>query len=212
MVRRVCAAVCVRKGVRRSAKGSRSLTRPRAANCWAGSRLAALVPRPEDRLPWRSCRPFWPMARRFGPSCAASAFRWPSPRFLSINQATGAERPGMLKYTEDHEWLKQDGDEIIVGITAHASDQLGDVVFIELPEVGREVAEGEEIVVIESVKAASDIVAPVAGVITAVNEGLPDNPGAVNADPAGTWFFRIKPASVDLSGFMDEAAYQALIG
>ncbi|GLK62896.1 glycine cleavage system protein GcvH [Paracoccus kondratievae] len=118
----------------------------------------------------------------------------------------------MLKYTEDHEWLKQDGDEIIVGITAHASDQLGDVVFIELPEVGREVAEGEEIVVIESVKAASDIVAPVAGVITAVNEGLPDNPGAVNADPAGTWFFRIKPASVDLSGFMDEAAYQALIG
>ena len=83
----------------------------------------------------------------------------------------------MLKYTEDHEWLKQDGDEITVGITAHASEQLGDVVFIELPEVGREVAAGEEIVVIESVKAASDIVAPVAGVITAVNEALPDQAG-----------------------------------
>ena len=118
----------------------------------------------------------------------------------------------MLKFTEDHEWLKQEGDEIIVGITAHASEQLGDVVFIELPEVGREVEAGEEIVVIESVKAASDIVAPVAGVITAVNEGLPDAPGAVNEDAMGTWFFRIKPSSADLSGFMDEAAYQALVG
>ncbi|MBD9526544.1 MULTISPECIES: glycine cleavage system protein GcvH [Paracoccus] len=118
----------------------------------------------------------------------------------------------MLKYTEDHEWLKQDGDEIIVGITAHASEQLGDVVFIELPEVGREVEAGEEIVVIESVKAASDIVAPVAGVVTAINEALPDAPGAVNDDPLGAWFFRIKPTSVDLSEFMDEAAYNELIG
>ena len=118
----------------------------------------------------------------------------------------------MLKYTEDHEWLQADGDEVIVGITAHASEQLGDVVFVELPEVGREVARGEEIVVIESVKAASDIVAPVAGVITAVNEALPDTPGAVNEDPMGAWFFRIKPAAVDLSGFMDEAGYRALIG
>ena len=119
----------------------------------------------------------------------------------------------MLKYTEDHEWLKADGDEITVGITPHASEQLGDVVFIELPEVGREVAAGEEIVVIESVKAASDIVAPVAGVITAVNDALADAPGGVNDDAAAAWFFRIKPADgVDLSGFMDEAAYQALIG
>ena len=118
----------------------------------------------------------------------------------------------MLKYTEDHEWLKPEGDEIVVGITAHASEQLGDIVFVELPEVGRTVEAGEEIVVIESVKAASDIVAPVAGVITAVNDSLPDNPGAVNEDALGSWFFRIRPASVDLSGFMDEAAYQALIG
>ena len=119
----------------------------------------------------------------------------------------------MLKFTEDHEWLKADGDDVIVGITAHASEQLGDVVFIEMPEVGREVAEGEEIVVIESVKAASDIVAPVAGIITAVNEALPDTPGAVNDDAMSAWFFKIKPAGgVDLSGFMDEAAYNDLIG
>ena len=118
----------------------------------------------------------------------------------------------MLKYTPDHEWLRAEGDEIVVGITPHASEQLGDVVFIELPETGREVEAGEEIVVIESVKAASDIVAPVAGVITAVNEALPDTPGAVNEDPMGAWFFRIKPAAVDLSGFMDEAGYRALIG
>ncbi len=119
----------------------------------------------------------------------------------------------MLKYTEDHEWLKQDGDEIVVGITAHASEQLGDVVFIDLPEVGREVEAGEEIVVIESVKAASDISAPIAGVITAVNEALSDTPGQLNDDAPAAWFFRIKPAAgTDLSGFMDDAAYQALIG
>ena len=119
----------------------------------------------------------------------------------------------MLKYTEDHEWLRAEGDEIVVGITRHASEQLGDVVFVELPEEGREVEAGEEIVVIESVKAASDIVAPVAGVITAINAGLPDAPGMVNEDPMATWFFRIKPAGgVDLSGFMDEAAYHDLIG
>ena len=118
----------------------------------------------------------------------------------------------MLKYTEDHEWLQADGDEVIVGITAHASEQLGDVVFVELPEVGREVARGEEIVVIESVKAASDIVAPIAGVITAVNEALPDTPGAVNDDAMAAWFFRIKAAAGEsIEGFMEEAAYQALI-
>lgn len=118
----------------------------------------------------------------------------------------------MLKYTEDHEWLKADGDEVIVGITAHASEQLGDVVFIELPEIGREVSKGEEIVVIESVKAASDIVAPLDGVITAVNEALADSPGMVNEDALSAWFFRIKPADASLEGFMDEAAYNELIG
>ena len=119
----------------------------------------------------------------------------------------------MLKYTEDHEWLRAEGDELVIGITAHASEQLGDVVFIELPEVGREVEAGEEIVVIESVKAASDITAPVAGVITAVNEALAEAPGEVNADALAAWFFRIKPSDAAAAeGFMDEAAYQALIG
>lgn len=119
----------------------------------------------------------------------------------------------MLKYTEDHEWLKPEGEEITVGITRHASEQLGDVVFIELPEEGREVAAGEEVVVIESVKAASDIVAPVAGTITAVNSALADAPGDVNADPMAAWFFKIKPAEAGaMDGFMDEAAYNDLIG
>lgn len=119
----------------------------------------------------------------------------------------------MLKYTQDHEWLRPEGDEIVVGITAHASEQLGDVVFIELPEEGREVEAGEEIVVIESVKAASDISAPVSGVITAVNSALAGAPGRVNDDPLAAWFFRIKPAGgTDLDGFMDEDAYKALIG
>ena len=119
----------------------------------------------------------------------------------------------MLKYTEDHEWLRAEGDEIVVGITRHASEQLGDVVFVELPDEGREVEEGEEIVVIESVKAASDIVAPVAGTVTAVNAALADAPGGVNDDPMAAWFFRIKPADgVSLDGFMDEAAYNELIG
>lgn len=119
----------------------------------------------------------------------------------------------MLKYTEDHEWLRAEGDEVVVGITAHASEQLGDVVFIELPEEGREVEAGEEIVVIESVKAASDITAPVAGVIVAVNADLADNPGKVNEDPLAAWFFRIRPADAGaLDGFMDSAAYEALIG
>ena len=115
----------------------------------------------------------------------------------------------MLKYTEDHEWLRAEGDEIVVGITKHASEQLGDVVFIELPEEGREVSAGDEIVVIESVKAASDITAPVAGTITAVNEALSDSPGDVNGDPMAAWFFRIKPSDAGaLDGFMDEAAYK----
>lgn len=119
----------------------------------------------------------------------------------------------MLKYTDDHEWLRAEGDEIVVGITKHASEQLGDVVFIELPEEGREVEAGDEIVVIESVKAASDIAAPVAGVITSVNGDLADNPGNVNEDPMAAWFFRIKPAEDGvLDGFMDEAAYSDLIG
>ena len=122
--------------------------------------------------------------------------------------------PAELRFAESHEWARLETDgTVTVGISDHAQEALGDVVFVELPEVGREVARGEEIVVIESVKAASDIVAPIAGVITAVNEALPDAPGAVNDDAMAAWFFRIKPAAGEsIDGFMDEAAYQALIG
>ena len=98
-----------------------------------------------------------------------------------------------MKYTEEHEWLRQEGDVIVVGITEYAAEQLGDVVFVELPEVGITVAHEDEICVIESVKAASDILAPIDGEIVEVNEALNDNPGLVNEDPiGGGWFFKIK--------------------
>ena len=116
----------------------------------------------------------------------------------------------MLKYTEDHEWLRAEGDEIVVGITPHASEQLGDVVFIELPDEGREVEAGEEVVVIESVKAASDIYAPVGGEVIAINEALADSPESVNSDPYGSWFFKLKPSDAsELDKLLDAGAYQA---
>ena len=90
-----------------------------------------------------------------------------------------------MKYTEEHEWLRVEGDTVVVGITEHAAEQLGDVVFVELPDEGREVAKGDEVVVIESVKAASDILAPLDGEIVEVNQDVADNPGMVNEDPTG---------------------------
>lgn len=119
-----------------------------------------------------------------------------------------------MKYTEDHEWLRVEGDLVVVGITEHAAEQLGDVVFVELPEVETMVAKGDEIVVIESVKAASDILAPVDGEIVAVNEKLVDNPGLVNADPTGSaWFFKVKVDDLAvLDDYMDEDEYNDMIG
>ena len=118
-----------------------------------------------------------------------------------------------MKYTEDHEWLLADGEIVTVGITEHASTQLGDVVFVELPEAETQVAKGDEICVIESVKAASDIVAPVDGEIVEVNEALADNPGLVNDDPMGeAWFFKLKVEDLSqLDGLMDEDAYKEMI-
>lgn len=119
-----------------------------------------------------------------------------------------------MKFTEEHEWLREEGDEMVVGITAHAAEQLGDVVFVELPDEGTVVSKDDEVVVIESVKAASDILAPVDGEITEVNSALTDNPAMVNDDPQGeAWFFKMKisdPSQLD--DFMDEAAYQKFIG
>ncbi|MBK0399433.1 glycine cleavage system protein GcvH [Limibaculum sp. M0105] len=118
-----------------------------------------------------------------------------------------------MKYTEEHEWLRPEGDALTVGITDYATEQLGDIVFVELPETGREVKKGDEIVVLESVKAASDILAPIDGTITEVNQAIADDPSLVNSDPLGKgWFFRIKPAEgASIDGFMDEAAYKAMI-
>jgi glycine cleavage system H protein len=119
-----------------------------------------------------------------------------------------------MKFTEEHEWLRVEDDVVVVGITEHASEQLGDVVFVELPEVGGEVAKDDEVVVIESVKAASDILAPLDGEITEVNEALVDEPGKVNDDPMGdAWFFKIKASELSqMDDYMDEAAYKDFIG
>lgn len=119
-----------------------------------------------------------------------------------------------MKYTKEHEWLRVEGDLVVVGITEHAATALGDVVFVELPEVETMVAEGDEVVVIESVKAASDILAPLDGEIVEVNEKLVDNPALVNEDPTGAaWFFKIRVDDLSvIDAFMDEDEYNDLIG
>ncbi|PUB18847.1 glycine cleavage system protein GcvH [Yoonia sediminilitoris] len=119
-----------------------------------------------------------------------------------------------MKFTEEHEWLRPEDDLIVVGITEHATTQLGDIVFVELPEVGATVLKDDETVVIESVKAASDILAPLDGEIVEVNEALAENPALANDDPVGDgWFFKIKPSDPSqMDSYLDEAAYQALIG
>ena len=119
-----------------------------------------------------------------------------------------------MKFTEEHEWLRVEDDLIVVGITEHASAQLGDSVFIELPEEGTTVSKDDEIVVIESVKAASDILAPIDGEIVEVNEALVDEPSKVNDDPIGDgWFFKIKPSDPSqMDDYMSEEQYMKLIG
>ncbi len=119
-----------------------------------------------------------------------------------------------MKFTEEHEWLRPEDDLIVVGITEHAATQLGDLVFVELPEPGITVTKDDEIVVIESVKAASDILAPIDGEIVEVNEALVANPGLVNEDPLGeAWFFKMKPSDPSqMDDLMDEDAYATYIG
>jgi glycine cleavage system H protein len=117
--------------------------------------------------------------------------------------------PKELKYTESHEWLRSESDgSVTVGITDFAQDALGDVVFVELPEVGRTVGAGEACAVVESVKAASDIYAPVAGVVIAVNEALKDKPESINADAYAAWMFKLEPAAADTGKLLDAAAYE----
>ena len=118
-----------------------------------------------------------------------------------------------MKYTEEHEWLREEDGVIVVGITEHATTQLGDIVFVELPEVGTTVTKDEEVVVIESVKTASDIISPLDGEIVEVNTALADNPSLANEDAIGAgWFFKIMPSDPSqMDGLMDEAAYNAMI-
>jgi glycine cleavage system H protein len=123
-----------------------------------------------------------------------------------------SELPGDLKYTKEHEWLRQEEDgSVTIGITDHAQTALGDLVYVELPEVGQEVESGGEMAVVESVKAASDVYAPLGGTVTEVNEALSDDPEKINADPYGDgWIVRLQPSG-DADDTMDPDAYQAFL-
>ena len=118
-----------------------------------------------------------------------------------------------LRFTQDHEWVRQDGDTATVGITDYAQEQLGDVVYVELPELGRQVERGKEAAVVESAKAASEVYAPVSGEIVAVNDVLSGDPAQVNADAmGGGWFVKIRLADpAELDSLMDQAAYDAFV-
>ena len=118
-----------------------------------------------------------------------------------------------LRFTRDHEWIRLEGDLAVVGITDYAQSQLGDVVYVELPEIGRWVEKGKEAAVVESVKAASEVYAPVSGEVAEVNEAIAADPAKVNADPEGEgWFFKLKLADKsELDGLMDEAAYDTFV-
>ncbi len=119
----------------------------------------------------------------------------------------------IIKFTQDHEWIRVEGDTGVVGITDFAQEELGDLVYVELPEIGKHFSQGKEAAVVESVKAAADLKAPVTGTITEVNSALADEPGKVNSDPEGEgWFFKIKIANAsELDALLDEVAYGALI-
>jgi len=124
------------------------------------------------------------------------------------------ELPGDLLYTKDHEWLRQEADgSVTVGITEHAATALGDLVYVELPEVGQDCEAGGEMAVVESVKAASDVYAPVGGEVVAVNSELEDSPELVNQDPYGEgWLIRLAPAAPsELDNLMDGDAYEAMV-
>ncbi len=122
--------------------------------------------------------------------------------------------PDTLKFTNSHEWIRKETDgTLTIGITDHAQDALGDLVFIELPAIGKKLKAGEEAVVLESVKAASDAYAPVAGEITAINQSVADSPESLNKDAYGAWLFKMKPAAdASLDGLLDAAGYAASIG
>ncbi len=118
-----------------------------------------------------------------------------------------------MKYTEDHEWVRKDGDLFVVGITEYAAEELGDVVFVDMPEEGEEFAQGDDVAVIESVKAASELISPMSGTIAEINEELDENPALVNEDPIDKgWFFKIEASDPDeYENLLSEKEYQELI-
>lgn len=119
--------------------------------------------------------------------------------------------PTELKYTKSHEWIAIDGDIATVGITDHAQDLLGDMVFIELPEVGDSLEAGKECAVVESVKAASDVYSPLSGEVVEINESLADSPETVNSDPYGSWLFKVKMSNAaEADSMLDAAAYSGV--
>lgn len=120
----------------------------------------------------------------------------------------------MLKYTEEHEWLKIEGDVATIGITPYAAEQLGDLVFVELPKIGSKLKKGAAAAVVESVKTASDVYAPLDGEVVEINQLAVDDPAVVSADPAGRgWFYKMRLTSVaDVNALLDEAQYAKLIG
>jgi glycine cleavage system H protein len=119
-----------------------------------------------------------------------------------------------VRFTKDHEWVRQEGDLAVIGISDYAQSQLGDVVYVELPEIGRKVEQGKEAAVVESAKAASEVYAPVTGEVVAVNDEIVADPAKVNADAMGEgWFIKIRLADPkQLDGLMDETAYEAFVG
>lgn len=116
--------------------------------------------------------------------------------------------PTDLKYAKSHEWVRQEGDTYVIGLTDFAQDELGDIVFVNLPQEGDSVTAGEAFSDVESVKAVSDVLSPVSGVVEAVNEELMDDPAKVNSDPYGAWFVKVKEVS-DVEELLDAAAYEA---
>ncbi|MEJ2256871.1 MAG: glycine cleavage system protein GcvH [Woeseiaceae bacterium] len=124
-----------------------------------------------------------------------------------------SELPGDLLYTNDHEWLRREGDgSVTVGITEHAATALGDLVYVELPEVGQDLDTGGDMAVVESVKAASDVYAPVGGSVIEINEDLSDDPEKINADPyGGGWIVRMKVDAIDEDALLTPAAYRKLL-
>ena len=123
------------------------------------------------------------------------------------------ELPEDLKYTREHEWVSIDGTLATIGITDHAQEQLGDVVFVELPAVGDRVEKADAFGVVESTKAVSDVYAPISGEVAEVNDDLPDNPELINEDPYGDgWMVKIKASAADVAALMDAAAYTAHLG